>query len=398
MVATLKDMIRKQQEIGTILQASEERYRQISDLISDYAFGMNIDTEGNLSLDWATGAIRQICGYSPAELFNEEKYNHVIHPEDREFVFKNGRRLMINESFQIEFRIITRLGEIRWINHRSQPIWDKKEERLIGFYSAGQDITSRKQVEEQLRELNERLEERVAARTVQLEAINRELESFSYMVSHDLRAPLRSIDSFSRIISTEYSKELSPEGQKYLLHVTENVAQMRKLIDDLINFSHMSRKSLSMETVYPLDIIREFLEAQREEMKNRDIEIVTGDLPPFEGDPAMMKLVFFNLLSNAMKFTRNQNHARIEIGSFSKDKVTVYFVRDNGIGFDMRYHQKLFGVFQRLHSSEDYEGTGLGLAIVQRIIHRHGGSVWATGELGNGATFYFTTRGNFGEG
>ncbi len=145
--------------------------------------------------------------------------------------------------------------------------------------------------------------------------------------------------------------------------------------------------------VYPQDLIRESLEHLKEEQKNRNIEIVTGDLPPFEGDPGMMKQVFSNLLSNALKFTRHRDHARIEIGSFPKDKEIVYYVRDNGTGFDMRYSQKLFGVFQRLHSSEDYEGTGLGLAIVQRIIHRHGGSIWAEGETSKGATFYFTTRG-----
>jgi len=393
MVVTLKDMIHKQQEAESILRSSEKHYRHISELISDYAIGVKIDPDGTFSLDWATGATRQIFGYSPIELFNEGKYWDIIHPEDREFVYRTGRRLMMNESIQIEFRIVTRSGEVRWVNNRTQPVWDEKQKKLVGFYSAGQDITSRKHVEEQLRELNERLEERVAARTVQLEAINRELESFSYMVSHDLRAPLRSIDSFSRIVATEYSGDIPPEGRKYLNLVTENVAQMRKLIEDLINFSHMSRKSLKTELVYPQDLIRESLEDLREERKNRDIEIITGDLPSFTGDPAMMKLVFLNLLSNALKFTRGREHVTIEIGSFTRDKEIVYFIRDNGTGFDMHYSHRLFGVFQRLHSTEDYEGTGLGLAIVQRIIHRHGGRVWAESEVGTGAIFYFTTRG-----
>jgi PAS domain S-box-containing protein len=397
MVATLKDMIHKQQEVETVLRSSEERYRHISELISDYAIGATIGPDGKYTLEWASGAIERICGYSPEELYNEGKYKDIVHPEDREYLWESVRRLSMNEGFQIEFRIITRSGEVKWINHRARPIWDEKQRKLVGFYSAGQDVTARKQAEELLKELNERLEERVAARTIQLEAINRELESFSYMVSHDLRAPLRSIDSFSRILETEYARDIPPEGRKYLNLVTENVSQMRKLIDDLINFSHMSRKSLNTELVYPQDLIRQSLEDLREERKNRDIEIVTGDLPQFVGDPAMMKLVFLNLLSNALKFTRKQDRARIEIGSYSRDKELVYFIRDNGTGFDMHYRHKLFGVFQRLHSAEDYEGTGLGLAIVQRIIHRHGGRIWADSEPGKGATFYFTVRGGYDE-
>jgi PAS domain S-box-containing protein len=397
MVAMLKDMIRKQQEVETVLRLSEERYRHVSELISDYAIGATIGPGGKYSLDWASGAIERICGYTPEELFNEGKYKDLVHPEDRGYVGESVRRLAMNEGFRIEFRIITRSGEVKWINHRARPIWDEKQGKLVGFYSAGQDVTSRKQADEQLKELNERLEERVAARTVQLEAINRELESFSYMVSHDLRAPLRSIDSFSRIIETEYARDIPPEGRNYLNLVTENVSQMKKLIDDLINFSHVNRKLMNTELVYPQDLIRQSLEDLREERKNRDIEIVTGDLPPFVGDPAMMKQVFLNLISNAVKFTRKRDHARIEIGSYSSDRELVYFIRDNGTGFDMHYRQKLFGVFQRLHSAEDYEGTGLGLAIVQRIIHRHGGRVWADSEPGKGATFYFNVKGDYDE-
>ena len=396
MVATLKEMIRKQNETEATLRSSEERYRHVSDMISDYAVGATIRPDGGYSLDWVSGAIEQICGYSPEELYNEGKYHQIVHPEDQEHLQQSVRRLFSNEGFQLEFRIITRSGEVRWINHRARPVWDEKEGKLVGFYSAGQDITPRKLAEEQLKELNERLEERVAARTVQLEAINRELESFSYMVSHDLRAPLRSIDSFSRIVEAEYAGDVPPEGRKYVHLVRENVAQMRKLIDDLIDFSHMSRKSLTTELVYPRELVSQSLDNLREEQKNRDIEIVMGDMPPFYGDPAMMKQVFSNLLSNALKFTRQREHAKIEVGSFSRDRETVYFVRDNGVGFDMQYGKKLFGVFQRLHPAGEYEGTGLGLAIVQRIVHRHGGRVWAESRPGEGTTFYFIIPGGTG--
>ena len=257
----------------------------------------------------------------------------------------------------------------------------RNRENWSGFDSAGQDITQRKQIEEQLSELNERLEERITSRTVQLEAINRELESFSYMVSHDLRAPLRSIDSFSRIVAKEYSQDLPPEGRKYLNLVTENVTQMRKLIERSDQFLPREPEIIkNRDGVPPGSHSASLLNTLR---KSRKTEISRSSREIFRrlsGDPAMMKQVFSNLLSNALKFTRHRDHARIEIGSFPKDKEIVYYVRDNGTGFDMRYSQKLFGVFQRLHSSEDYEGTGLGLAIVQRIIHRHGGSIWAEGE------------------
>ncbi len=227
----------------------------------------------------------------------------------------------------------------------------------------------------------------------ELEASNKELEAFSYSVSHDLRAPLRAIDGFSRILLEDYQTALPAEASRYLDLVCANTEKMGELVDDLLAFSRLSRQPLRKQTVAPEDIVRQVLADLHAEQDRRQIEIVIGDLPACEGDHALLKQVYVNLLANAIKFTSKREVARIEVSSIDRAGVRVYFVRDNGVGFDMQYVNKLFGVFQRLHRAEDYEGTGVGLAIVQRIINRHGGRVWAEAELDRGATFYFTLSG-----
>ncbi len=226
-----------------------------------------------------------------------------------------------------------------------------------------------------------------------LEAANKELEAFSYSVSHDLRAPLRAIDGFSRILLQEHAPSLPPDVQRYLGIVSRNAQHMDQLITDLLAFSRLARQPLNKETVDPPSLVRAALEDLRAEQEGRRVEILIGDLPPCQADPTLLRQVFANLLSNALKFTRKRDVARIEIGCQRIAGENVYYVRDNGVGFDMRYADKLFGVFQRLHLAEEYEGTGVGLAIVQRIIQRHGGRVWAQAEVDKGATFYFVLAG-----
>ncbi|MBN1954538.1 MAG: PAS domain S-box protein [Anaerolineae bacterium] len=237
------------------------------------------------------------------------------------------------------------------------------------------------------------LEDRVAQRTAELEAANRELEAFSYSVSHDLRAPLRAMDGFSRILIKKHQDQLSPEAARYLQMIQENAQQMGQLIDDLLSFSRLSRQVLKTQPVALADLARQVLRELDYEREGRAVEVTVGDLPPCEADPALLKHVLVNLLTNAFKFTRQREVARIEVGHRQVDGWTAYFVRDNGVGFDMQYANKLFGVFQRLHRAEEYEGTGVGLAIVQRIIHRHGGRVWAEAQVEEGASFYFTLGG-----
>lgn len=225
-----------------------------------------------------------------------------------------------------------------------------------------------------------------------LEAANKELESFSYSVSHDLRAPLRAVDGFSRAVLEDYGQELPEDGRRYLQIIRSNTQKMGQLIDDLLTFSRLSRAPLTQQTIDTNALVQTALNELSSEREGRQIDLRVNFLPECEGDPALLKQVWVNLLSNAIKYSRKREVAVIEIGCNTADGAHAYFVRDNGAGFDMRYAHKLFGVFQRLHRAEDYDGTGVGLAIVQRVIHRHGGRVWAESVLDQGTTFNFTLQ------
>ncbi len=241
-----------------------------------------------------------------------------------------------------------------------------------------------------VRQLNAELEERVIQRTAQLEMANKELESFSYSISHDLRAPLRAIDGFSRMLQEDYSQNLDGEANRYLKIVRDNTKRMGDLIDDLLNLARLSRKEILRQTIFPKDSINKLLDDLSPSWAGRQIEFAIADLPSYQADLSLLTQVWINLLSNAVKYTSKIDHARIEVGDTVIDSEIVYFIRDNGAGFDMQYADKLFGVFQRMHLEKDFEGTGIGLAIVQRIIQRHGGKIWAEAKIDQGATFYFT--------
>lgn len=253
----------------------------------------------------------------------------------------------------------------------------------------------RKRAVTRLQKLTEELEARVADRTAALEAANKDLEAFSYTVAHDLRAPLRAMDGFSRLLVEEHGETLSPEGRRYAGIVRDNAKQMAQLVDALLAFARLGRQPVHREPVDSGRVVQQVLADLRPLQEGRRVTTSVGDLPVCSADPSLLKQVFANLLGNALKFTRRREDARVDVGAM-RDRVngeTVYFVRDNGAGFDMQYAHKLFGVFQRLHRADEYEGTGVGLASVHRIIHRHGGRIWAEAEPDHGAAFYFTLGG-----
>jgi light-regulated signal transduction histidine kinase (bacteriophytochrome) len=245
------------------------------------------------------------------------------------------------------------------------------------------DITERKRFERALQEKN-----------LELETANRELESFSYSISHDLRAPLRAMAGFARMVQEDCPGKLSEESRRHLDRIHANATRMGRLIDGLLAFSRLSRQPLKKRQVLPATIARRALEELREDQAGRRVDTRIAELPACQADPTLLHQVFVNLLSNALKYTRDRDPASIELGCGEEAGRHVYFVRDNGAGFDMRYSGKLFGVFQRLHRADQFEGTGVGLAIVQRIIQRHGGRVWAEARPGEGATFFFTMEGS----
>ena len=261
---------------------------------------------------------------------------------------------------------------------------DTEADSLIS--SAIRDVTDRHLANEKIRSLNTELEHRFA----QLTIVNEELESFSYSVSHDLRAPLRHIDGFARIIKDEYSAGLSEDGRNYLDRVIKAANDMGRLVDDLLNLARIGRKAMVREKVNLGSVVRQAIAELAPEANGREIEWRIEPLPELECDPGLARLALVNLLSNAAKFTRTRKPAVIEVGTKPVNGIDAIFVRDNGVGFDPKYSDKLFGVFQRLHRQDEFEGTGVGLATVRRIVRRHGGEIWAESEPGHGTTFTFT--------
>ena len=260
---------------------------------------------------------------------------------------------------------------------------------VIGLSAVVRDVTERAHAEAEIERYREHLEDEVAARTARLEAAYHELEMFSYSVSHDLRIPLRAMDGYSRILLDEYQDKLDAEGRRLLGVVRANSQRMARLIDDILDFIRLGRIDTKVHHIDMEALARSALKDLANAMEGRDVNVIVSPLPACHGDAVLLKQVLVNLLGNAVKFTRPRNHAVIEIAGKTEGDEHIFSVKDNGVGFDMRFSAKLFGVFHRLHGVDEFEGNGTGLAIVKRIIVRHGGRVWAVGEVGKGATFYF---------
>jgi PAS domain S-box-containing protein len=294
------------------------------------------------------------------------------------------------QRVEFETKIAYKDNGVRYVHAAYVPEFGEQGE-VRGLVAVITDITERKRAEEEIRGLNENLESRVAERTSQLKEANEELESFSYSVSHDLRAPLRHIGGFARLLQKRTEASADETDRHYLNTIVESTDHAGDLIDDLLAFSRVGRAEVRFADVDMNRLVRKARDDLKQETYERSIDWRIGELPQeVRGDPSMLGLVLQNLLSNAVKYTRTREQAMIEVGSKIERDEVVFFVRDNGVGFDMQYVDKLFGVFQRLHSAEEFEGTGIGLANVRRIVNRHGGRTWAEGSVGIGATFHFS--------
>ena len=318
-----------------------------------------------------------------------EAFLNAIHPDDREQVNNAYTESLKNRTpYNIEHRLLMKDGRVKYVNEICENFYGK-DGRPVRSFGIVHDITERKQLEEKINEFNRNLESRVIERTALLEASNKDMENFSYSISHDLRAPLRAINGFSKILQEEYVDRLDDEGKRLLTVIGDNARKMGELIDGLLAFSRAGRNEINRSKIDMKKLAASVWEELGPDRDGRDVQLCIGDMPPAEGDPATIRQVVFNLLSNAVKFTQHRANARVEVGGQTDEHETVYHVKDNGVGFDMQYAGKLFGVFLRLHGMDEFEGTGIGLAIVKRIIVKHSGRVWAEGKVGEGATIYF---------
>lgn len=501
------------------LKKSEERYRLISSVSTDYTFSTKVMPDGSLDLNWVAGAFESISGYKIDEFKASGGWRASVHPDDLWIDDKDLEDLSHKKETHSQIRTINRNGEVVWVQVFSHPVWDETRNCLSGIYGAVRNITEQKLAEEALKasenqllaifnaisdilflisveandefrfisvnevfykltglkkekvidksikevipeqthklvldkfrkaistgqtilweetmdfpsgkkyglvkltpiydtagsctnlvgtmhditllrekekeilDLNSILEQRVIERTKELQSANKELEAFSYSVSHDLRAPLRAIHGFVEILMDEYAGKLDDEGKKICKLVEDNALRMGQLIDDLLSFSRLVRSEFRFTTVDMEPIVKQIVSELTVGISGKKVDITTGKLYPSVCDPSMIRQVWINLVSNAIKYSSPKNEIQLEIGSEKLDDEIQYFIRDNGIGFDMKYSHKLFGVFQRLHNIKEIDGTGVGLAIVERIISRHHGRVWADSVIGEGSTFYFT--------
>ncbi len=372
----------------------DERTKELSESRTQYRRLLETAQEGvwvtdtNNRITFVNARMAEMLGY-PAEELLASPATRFMDEEARTIARRNQerRRQGLKENFEFKFQ--RKDGSDLFALVAATPLTNENGE-FSGALAMVADITERKQAEAEILKLNTELERRVNERTAQLSVVNRELEAFSYSVSHDLRAPLRSMDGFSKMLLNDYQDCLDEQGQHFLKRIRVGSENMGQLIDALLHLSRVSRTELQFEPMDLTGLARAIQGEMREQNPERQVECLCQDDLTARGDRGLLRIVLTNLFNNAWKFTRKQAQARVEFGSIDRDGQQTYFVRDNGVGFDLAYADKLFGAFQRLHHVNEFEGTGIGLATVERIIHRHGGKIWAEAIVNEGAIFYFT--------
>jgi PAS domain S-box-containing protein len=378
--------ITEQRAAALALRESEKRFRIIFNSVNDAIFVHDIASGAIVDVNHTTC---EMYGYSVEEILQHDI--GFLSANDETFNLQGALHWMNKAATQgpqiFEWKGKHKDGHVFWIEINMRLAVINNQDRLL---IVGRGITERKRAEEKIRDLNIELEKRVADRTAQLTAVNKELEAFSYSISHDLRAPLRAMDGFSQALLEDYHGQLDPQAQHYLQRIRANNQHMSRLIDALLNLSRITRSALAISPVDLAAIAREIMKDLCASDPNRSVEFLVAESLIVQADPVLVRVVLANLLGNAFKFTAQHPSARIEFGLIEQNGHPVYFVRDDGAGFDMAYQNKLFGTFQRLHPVTLFEGTGIGLALVQRIIHHHGGQIWAQGAVEQGATFFFT--------
>lgn len=379
------------------LREKEQLFRLITENMSDTVWLMNM----NFKYIYVSPSMVKNRGYSMEEL-NEIPMEGIMTPESYKMVISLIREEMTPDRLAQKNLAISRTIELENYRKDGSTFWSEVTMTLLrdqegapsGFLGVGRNVTERKIAEEKLTQLHAGLEAMVAERTAKLERANKELESFSYSVSHDLRAPLRAIDGYSRMLIEDYSPRLDDAGRDYLERMHTAVSRMDMLIEDILKLYRLGTAEMRFEPVDLGAMARAVMDDIAARDPGRTAEVVIADNLAAVGDPALLRVILENLLSNAWKFTSKKSDARIEFGAADKPGAREFFVRDNGAGFDMKYADKLFGPFQRLHGIDEFEGTGIGLALVRRIVNRHGGTVRAEGVAGKGAVIYFSLGGN----
>jgi len=386
--------ITERKRIETAQKQSDERVRRITANLPGIVFEYRLRPDRSATFEYVSDHAFDVLEESPASLMRDSRLMfELVDPAYRGRMLRSMRASRANLTlWTVELPIRTRSGRSKWVRGQSVP--NLQEDGSVTWDGVIVDISAQKQAEQAIQTLNERLERRVAERTAELSAAYRELESFSYSVSHDLRAPLRSIDGFSRILLENHAVRLDQDGTQLLERVRAAAQRMGQLIDDLLSLSRVTRSEPKRIRTDMSAIARAIADEFMHESPQRDVDVRIEPGMVCSADPNLMRIALSNLIGNAWKFSSKRDRALIEVGTLRNGDKTVYYVRDNGAGFDMKYAGKLFGAFQRVHSSREFDGTGIGLATVSRIVDRHGGAVWAQAEVDRGATFYFTLSGS----